>query len=408
MTDDRLDPPRWKEREDQLNLAERSAGRAFRMLRPAELSEPQLARVAASIRAARPNRSRTWLVVAFAFVLGVASAASAARLDVVRAWLTSTADVHTVVPARPAPVAGHTPRRPAQPPAETTLPSHELRSEVSIPSAPSPAEARGERARTPLPGSRRDGWRSPGPVPEARRDFPQAPTPRPDRQATAPLTVERGPAAELPGAIVEQSKNQPSPAGSWAPPSAPAQPAPGELALVDAPTSNRATSWHRSTEAAVPTSPSRFLTEAIRILRSDRSPEAALALLDLHGADLDKSAYAHEALLVRVEILLSLHRTTDVLRLLDTMPLADVAASHTLLVTRGKLRAAANRCGEGLGDFDLVLAKSQAPDKQALYGRAVCRKRLGDAMGARVDLEKYRRAFPGPSAAALERELGGT
>jgi hypothetical protein len=231
--------------------------------------------------------------------------------------------------------------------------------------------------------------------------------PRPIRQATAPVPVER-PGAEPHAALVEHGESQPTQAGSWPlPSSAPAQAAPRKLAWVDSPTSSKMTSGRRSGEAEPPTSPSRFLTEAIRILRSDRSPEAALAVLDLHGAELDQSAYAHEALLVRVEILLSLHRPGEVLRLLDTTPLADVAASHSLLVTRGKLRAAADRCGEGLGDFDLVLAGSQRPDKQALYGRALCRKKLGDSMGARADLETYRSAFPGPSAAALEKELAG-
>lgn len=415
MTDERLDPPRWKERDDQLDLAERAAGRAFRMLRPAELSGPQLARVAADIRAARPNRSRTWLVVAFAFVLGIASAASAARLDVVRTWLNRAPDARTVAPVQSS-RAGARPG--AQPHGETTLPPRELAREAPTPApastpattpSTSPVEGRRELARGPLQGSRPAGSPSTERVAERRWTVPQTPTPRPDRQATAPAAAEQ-PRAELPGAIVERHQASPTLAGSWpAPPASPSPPAPpatGKLAWVDRATSGKVTSARRPGEADPPASPSRFLTEAIRILRSDRSPEAALAVLDLHGDELSQSAYAHEALLVRVEILLSLHRPGEVLRLLDATPLADVTASHSLLVTRGKLRAGANRCGEGVGDFDLVLAQSQVPDKQALYGRALCRKKLGDATGARADLERYRRVFPDPSAAALERELG--
>jgi hypothetical protein len=71
-----------------------------------------------------------------------------------------------------------------------------------------------------------------------------------------------------------------------------------------------------------------------------------------------------------------------------------VAASRGLLITRGELRAAANRCAEGIGDFDLVLIEARRPPKKALLGRALCKQKLGDAAGAAADFERFRHEFP--------------
>jgi hypothetical protein len=137
------------------------------------------------------------------------------------------------------------------------------------------------------------------------------------------------------------------------------------------------------------------LTAAIQALRVEHSPDAALALLDRYAPKLDKSAFRHEALLLRVEALLKLNRQLDVLRLLDATPLAGVAASRTLLLTRAELRAAAGHCADSLADFDRVLAQTDGRDGRALLGRAQCRKQLGDDAGAREDRDRYRHEFPG-------------
>jgi regulator of sirC expression with transglutaminase-like and TPR domain len=45
-------------------------------------------------------------------------------------------------------------------------------------------------------------------------------------------------------------------------------------------------------------------------------------------------------------------------------------------------------------------------DKQALFGRALCRKKLGDGAGARADVERYRREFPSdPRLRDLEKQV---
>jgi tetratricopeptide (TPR) repeat protein len=137
-----------------------------------------------------------------------------------------------------------------------------------------------------------------------------------------------------------------------------------------------------------------YLAEAIRWLRKDRAPASALRLLDRRESELVKAGFGHETLILRVEALLALGRRAEVLRLLDAASLTHVAASRALLVTRGELRAEANRCAEGLGDFELVLARSRQVDRQALTGRALCRKRLGDLAGAGADIQRLREEFP--------------
>jgi outer membrane PBP1 activator LpoA protein len=143
--------------------------------------------------------------------------------------------------------------------------------------------------------------------------------------------------------------------------------------------------------------PSRLLAHAIRLVRADGQPQSALALLDQQATRLNQSPYRHEALLIRVEALLALKRDRDLLRLLDGAPLVDVAASRSLLVTRGRLRAAAKRCTEAVTDFDRALAEPGRKDRQALLGRALCREALGDGEGAKADRERYRQeASPTP------------
>jgi len=134
-----------------------------------------------------------------------------------------------------------------------------------------------------------------------------------------------------------------------------------------------------------------YLKEIVRALRIDHSPTQALALLDRHASELAGNAFAEESLLLRVEAMLTLGQRDLVLRLLDRTSLTDMAASRGLLITRGELRSAANRCAEGIGDFDLVLTEARRPPKRALLGRALCKQKLGDTAGATTDLDRIRR-----------------
>jgi hypothetical protein len=151
----------------------------------------------------------------------------------------------------------------------------------------------------------------------------------------------------------------------------------------------------RAASSSAPPQTASLLKEIVRALRVEHAPRRALALLDQHGGKLAGQAFAEESLLLRVEAMLALGERAAVLRLLDRTSLADLSVSSTLLITRGELRAAANRCAEGIGDFDLVLAESRRPPKPALLGRARCKQELGDLAGARADFDRYRREFPG-------------
>jgi hypothetical protein len=138
-----------------------------------------------------------------------------------------------------------------------------------------------------------------------------------------------------------------------------------------------------------------LLKEIVRALRVEHAPRRALALLDKHGGELAGQAFAEESLLLRVEAMLALGERATALRLLDQTSLAELSVSRALFLTRGELRAAANRCAEGIGDFDVVLAESRRPPKTALLGRARCKQKLGDLAGAQADFDRYRREFPG-------------
>ena len=51
--------------------------------------------------------------------------------------------------------------------------------------------------------------------------------------------------------------------------------------------------------------------------------------------------------------------------------------------------------------------KQEIACAQALFGRAMCRGKLGDSAGARADVERYRREFPtDPGLRELERQVG--
>jgi hypothetical protein len=372
MSDFLPDPPRWKERPDQANLAEREAGRAIRfMATPEPLPAAQLTRIAASIRAARPRWRYFWLTVTAALLLCGATVASAAHLNVLPSWFTR------LVKPRPA---------------ET---------------APGKRASLGPSRRTPAPAS---AIPTPAGLVNGGNSVANDTAIRPSREVVrkwigaAPAQSSASPRVSARTAGLD-SPRSPSlePATAVALPSGATLAGGTQMARIEKSTqptvaspakvaSDKEANSAQETSSAQGTA--KYLSEAIHALRVERSPGTALFLLDRHATQLSKSAFAHEALLLRVEAMLALGRKDEVLRLLDGAALTDVAASRSLLVTRGELRAAANRCADGLGDFDLVLARSKQADRQALFGRAMCRNKLGDSAGAQADVERYRREFP--------------
>jgi hypothetical protein len=388
------DPPRWTDAGEQGDRAERAAGDAARSAR-ALLSRPAppLARVTARMRPARAAGRRAWILAAAAFVLGVATAASAAHLDLLPTWLERMVSPKRAVPehaggqraksraAAPAARPGSTAAAP-EPAAPPSLPADIAPASVPV-ASDGPASAEVVRPRM-APAPRKVGLLEGGEH-----------APRPTSSAARPPSppVALGPAPAAP----ETAGTAPAMPAVW--PEVPAAASvPGQPAAAP-PGSARSASAHVSpvegpSPAGAAPGATAFLTEAIRLLRAERAPKAALRFLDDHKRELDHGGFGHESLILRVEALLALGRPAEVLRLLDGAALTDVAAAQALLVTRGELRATAGRCGEGIGDFALVLARSRPTDRRALVGRALCRQQLGDAAGARADVERLRKEFP--------------
>jgi len=402
MNDLLPDPPRWKERFDQTHVAEREAGRVIRVMRaPEPLPAAQLVRIAARIRVERPRRRTFWLAATAALLLGGATVASAAHLNVLPGWLTR------IVRLQP---AGPVPHKHASLGRPTRMPAAEA---AAVANAPTVPKANALPAAIPSTPEQPAGTIGDGD--SMGSDLAPLPSRKVVRKAIEVVPVENAP--RMPARDARPSPPIPSslePAPAVTMPSEAQRVRGAQVAWLEKPAQPDPASPARMVEDPRPAleagsaqGAAKVLSEAIHALRVEHSPGTALFLLDRHGTQLGKSAFAHEALLLRVEAMLALGRKGEVLRLLDGAALTDVAASRSLLVTRGELRASANRCADALGDFNLVLARSKQADRQALLGRSVCRKKLGDSAGAQTDIERYRREFAtDPRLSDLERQAG--
>jgi tetratricopeptide (TPR) repeat protein len=143
---------------------------------------------------------------------------------------------------------------------------------------------------------------------------------------------------------------------------------------------------------------SRILARAIAELRQEGDAEQALAILDQHRAEFGTSgALTTEANATRIEALLQLGRHGQALALLDGQALNATGVGREMLVARAELRADKGRRASALHDFDLLLRADAPPDsvtERSLYGRAVCRGRMGKWEEARRDFERYLATFP--------------
>jgi hypothetical protein len=432
-------PARLKDQHDQPNLVERIAGQAARdMSELIPLSATAMARVAARIDGRRSQRHGLrlgWVLAMGSFLLGIATVAWAAHLDLVPRWITRIVqgEPNPPPPARPAlkargmvrrspPIPGGTPTAPepsvdqlavSSAPELLPAPVDEVdisrwsagRNEIAPKSPLAPVDQGQVAPSQPVEPGQRAG--------QGKRDGKLVASSRPEgagHRGTSRLAVmtdkmsassagrqplprvgePAGPATISAETAAWPQVAEPAPAPTVAP-------GPREQPAPVAPASpGRAARPSSSQAAPAPPNPTaRHLKEIVHALRVEHSSQQALALLDRYANELAGSAFAEESLLLRVEAMLGLGQQSAVLRLLDGTSLTDVAASRVLLITRGELRAAANRCAEGIGDFDLVLARARRPPKQALLGRARCKQKLGDTAGAASDFDRYRREFPG-------------
>ena len=150
---------------------------------------------------------------------------------------------------------------------------------------------------------------------------------------------------------------------------------------------------------------SRLLSVAIAKLPKD--PAAALVALDDYTTRFPQGQLSTEAQVMRVDALLALRRRDGALHSLDAMTLAGLPRGRELTLLRAELRSEAGRCREALADFGTAIVEAaDALDERALYGRALCRAKLGNVQGSRADLQQYVVRFPdGRFAADVRRAL---
>ncbi len=145
------------------------------------------------------------------------------------------------------------------------------------------------------------------------------------------------------------------------------------------------------------------LERAVRALRHDRDPAAALHAIDEHLAAHPHGLLRNEAELTRVDALLQLSRRAEALAGLEKLSLTGLPRSREFAVIRGELRAGAGRCKDAMRDFAKIADGSDELAERALAGRADCRARSGDDAGARQDLQTYLERFPQGRFAARAR-----
>ena len=187
-------------------------------------------------------------------------------------------------------------------------------------------------------------------------------------------------------------------AGQVLPTQAPAPPALPEPLVVPRAVGHR--------EAPRALTEARLLAGAFRALRAEQDPDGALRALDRYDRAFPRGALAGEARIARVEALMALGRRAEALALLATTDGGPATPTRNVLVMRGELFAEAGQCRSAVRDFDRILAAGARDDAEAraLFGRAACRLREGDAAAGERDLRRYLERYPNGAFAAAAQE----
>lgn len=386
-----LEPRRLRdgaERSSAPGAIEARLARQLRLL-SSDGSMPRLRRQSPLCRGRRHALVRVAAVVVLA--LTVSGVAAATAYVVQRVW--PAPSVKQSIP----PTRGSQSQR-RHPSAKTAKPGDvSARAPVGDVAAPTASSAAPAEA---VPRAPVGALVAPAVVARAREGHGPAPRPRLSRLAASEARGTAVPHAE-PGA---------------APPASVSAVQPSELTWPPPPSAPPATGWFPPGQRDRPslhipvdnvTQEATLLREALSVLRHDHDAGRSLALLDDYDRRFGRGALALEAASTRAQALLALGDQKAALQVLDHLPPATDGQLGSLRVTRGELRSLAGRCRDALLDFDAVCsaqAGAHSPDEvaRALFGRASCRARLGDAVGAEKDRQRYLQEYPrGPAAKQL-------
>ena len=148
------------------------------------------------------------------------------------------------------------------------------------------------------------------------------------------------------------------------------------------------------------------LERAFIALRREHDAARALDLLDRYAARFPAGVLRLEADVARIDAELALGNEPAALALLERVPLERVGRGVELRLLRGELLAKRD-CRAAILDFERVLGahSTRSFDERALYGRANCRRALGDVAGASADFDTYLARFPDGRFARVVRGL---
>ncbi len=241
------------------------------------------------------------------------------------------------------------------------------------------------------------------PTPEADSSAARAPQPVRRLALATPYLAE--PVAAPPQPVAADRQLAPTPAAPVAYPA----PTPWPLPTASAPENGQRHDVRSATPAVAPSPPvtapiattvasdPALFGQALRKLRNDNDPAAALVALQQHAQTYPRSSFSGERSAIEVEALLALHRDREALQKLDGMRLENLPRSGERLVVRGELRAAAKRWADAKEDFDRALSRvtgSPIWHERALWGRGVARLRCGDREAGMEDIERYHDLYP--------------
>jgi hypothetical protein len=148
------------------------------------------------------------------------------------------------------------------------------------------------------------------------------------------------------------------------------------------------------------------LRRAVKSLRLDGDPAAALVHLDEHARRHPAGLLRTEAALLRVDALLALGNRADTLALLESLHVERLPGAEERLVQRGELRVAGDPL-RAIGDLDRALAQRlPVPlELRALEARARAHLATGDSAAAAADAARYLRRAPAGRFATEARRL---